>query len=105
MAKKESGSPKAQQLREPWFTKLSSGKKDAVCILILYGLILLLFGKVIFGNMLFSDNTDTAAHEAWTKAITHITESEHVEPLWIPYVFSGMPVFATLILPRDVNFL
>lgn len=88
-----------------WFEKYSDKKKDVICILILFGLILFLFHKIIFGNMLFAVAGDTAAHNSWAEALNHIRETEHVEPLWVPYIFSGMPVFAGLLFPRNVNYL
>jgi hypothetical protein len=105
MSKQKSQKSGSRQTKPSRFDSLSSGKKDGVCILILYVLILFLFGKIIFGNMVFSDSGDTVAHLAWTKAIEHINATEQDEPLWIPYIFSGMPIFATLSLPRDVNYL
>src|SRR5262249_10107043 len=33
-----------------------------------------------------------------------IQQTEHTDPLWIPYAFSGMPLFATMIFPHDVNY-
>ncbi len=100
---KPSSKKSDQRTSITWFDKLSSKKKDVVCILILYGIILLLFGKIVFNNMVFTDSPDTIAHTSWEKAIQSITEKEGVEPLWIPYLFSGMPVFGALMFPRNVN--
>ncbi|TLY29472.1 MAG: hypothetical protein E6K56_08400, partial [Ignavibacteria bacterium] len=54
---------------------------------------------------IFSDSGDTATAQAWFKGIEHIDQTEHVEPLWIPYIFSGMPIFGALIFPREVNYI
>jgi hypothetical protein len=97
---KKTISPKSR----PLFDRLSSRKQDIACIVILYVLVLLLFGKIVFNNMAFSESPDATSHEAFLKAIQTIQEKEGVEPLWLPYIFSGMPAFAGLLFPRDVNF-
>jgi hypothetical protein len=89
-----------------WFEKLSTGKKDLLSILFLFVLVLVLFYKVVFNNMIFFNAADTAAAQSWTKAGTHLEETEHTDPLWIPYVFSGMPGFASLAYgSRSVSYL
>ncbi len=108
MARKEStGGQTKSSSRDgtSWFDKYSDRKKDLVCILFLFGIIVVLFWKIITGNMLFAVSGDTAAHNSWAEAIKHIRETEHVEPLWVPYIFSGMPVFAGLLFPRSVNYI
>lgn len=87
-----------------WFDKFPTWKKDLFCILFLYGVILVLFSSIIFNNFIFSDAGDTLAHESWEKAIEHIEKSEGVLPYWMPYIFSGMPLNATLIFPQEVNY-
>ena len=88
-----------------WFENLAPWKRDLLLIGILYAILLVLFNEIIFKNMIFSESGDTAAAEAWGKAVEHIRTTENVEPLWIPYIFSGMPVFGAMIFPRDVNYL
>ena len=87
-----------------WFDKLPAARRDLICIGALYVMLILVFNGIVFNNMIFSDSGDTAAAQAWFKAIGHIDQTEHVEPLWIPYIFSGMPVFGALIFPREVNY-
>jgi len=86
------------------FGQLSPWKRDLVLIGALYIILLVLFNEIVFKNMIFSDSGDTAAAEAWGKAVEHIQQTENVEPLWIPYIFSGMPIFGAMILPRSVNY-
>src|SRR5713101_7645183 len=88
-----------------WFERLSSSRQDLLCVMVLYVILLLLFNKIVFDNMVFSDSGDTAAAQAWSAALTHIDQTEHVEPLWIPYIFSGMPSFGALSFPRMVNYI
>ncbi len=88
-----------------WFERLTPARKDLVCVGALYVVVLLVFNGIIFSNMVFSDSGDTAAANAWFKATERIEGSEHAEPLWIPYIFSGMPLFGALIFPREVNYI
>lgn len=88
-----------------WFDKFPPWKKDLFCILLLYVLLLFMFKDIVFKGMIFSDSGDTAAHESWVRAIEHIEQTEDVEPLWIPYIFSGMPLNGTMIFPREVNYI
>ena len=88
-----------------WFDRLSTTKKDLLCVALLYIIVLVLFNKIIFQNMIFADSGDTAASQSWGKAAEHIKQTEQVEPLWIPYVFSGLPSFAGIMFPRDVNYI
>ncbi len=95
-----------KQTSPSWFDSLSSSKKDLICILVLYAFLLVLFNKIVFQNMLFADSGDSAASQSWQEAGAHLRETEHIEPLWFPYVFSGMPGFGSLAYsPRDVNYL
>jgi hypothetical protein len=88
-----------------WFDRLSPARKDLLCVGALYVIVLLVFNQIIFNNMIFSDSGDTAAAQAWFKAMEHIDKTEHVEPVWIPYIFSGMPIFGAFIFPREVNYI
>jgi hypothetical protein len=95
-----------KQTSPSWFDTLSSSKRDLICVLVLYLFIVILFNKIVFQNMVFSDSGDTAAAESWQQAGTHLRETENIEPLWFPYIFSGMPGFGSLAYaPRDVNYL
>src|SRR5207247_760152 len=90
---------------DTWFDKLSAMKKDLLCVGALLLIVYLLFFQVIFSGYIFSNETDTASQESWSKAMVHISETEHADPLWIPYIFCGMPVFGPLLFPRDVNYI
>ncbi len=106
MAKEKQSAAKARDRKQSWFDRLSPVKKDLLCILVLYAIMVVLFNKVIFENMVFSDSGDTATAESWQEAGKHLSETEHIEPLWFPYVFSGMPGFGSLAYaPRNVNYL
>ena len=87
-----------------WFEKLASWKRDCLLIGLLYVILLVLFHEIIFKDMIFSDSGDSATAQSWVKATEHIQQEEHVEPLWIPYIFGGMPVFGAMLFPRDVNY-
>lgn len=87
-----------------WFERLSPLKQDLLAILVLYGLVLGVFHQVVFSDMIFSDSGDTAAHQSWAQASEHLRRAEHVEPLWFPYIFGGMPGFSSLLFPRDVSY-
>ncbi len=88
-----------------WFERLSPVKKDVLLIGIMYVLLLILFNEIIFKDMIFSDSGDSAAVESWNKAMEYITTTDHVEPLWIPYIFSGMPLYGSMIFPQNVDYL
>jgi hypothetical protein len=103
--KESKGSSKTLPDRSSWFEKLSTPRKDLVCVVILYALVLILFNKIVFSNMIFSDSGDTAAARSWAEAGKHLEESEHIEPQWFPYPFSGMPGFGSLAYtPRNVSY-
>ncbi|MBI1806083.1 MAG: YfhO family protein [Ignavibacteria bacterium] len=84
---------------------LSIARKNWISIGILFLLVVILFWDIIFNGKIFSDTADAAAFQSWAKATQHIHETEHTdEVLWIPYIFSGMPVYASLLLPKIVNY-
>ena len=81
-------------------------KLDLVCIALLYILTLGLFRGIIFDNAAFSVEGDTAAAESYAVAGNRIAEAEHVDVLWMPYFFSGMPTFGNVAYsPHNVNYL
>ncbi len=55
--------------------------------------------------MIFSDTGDTAAAHAIGKAFESIKEKEHTDPLWVPFIFSGMPFAGALMFPTNLNYL
>jgi len=90
---------------QTWLDKISPAGWDILCTVILLTVIYALFHKIIFDNMVFSTGGDTAAAHSWEKALEHIRQVEKITPLWIPYIFSGMPIAGALLFPDDVNYL
>jgi len=89
-----------------WFGGLSATKRDLLCIAILVLLVVALFHDIVFKDMVFSTEGDTAAAQSWAKAGESLEEAEGTDPLWIPYVFSGMPGFASMAYgARSVNYI
>ncbi|HUL43477.1 MAG TPA: YfhO family protein [Bacteroidota bacterium] len=88
-----------------WFDRLTIRQRDLVCVGAILLVVYILFFKIVFSGYIFSSDTDTAAQQSWAKAMTHIATTEHVEPLWVPYIFCGMPVFGPLLFPRTMNYL
>lgn len=98
--------PKPAYLTETtWLDRISPHKLDVFCIAILLAIVFALFRDIIFNDMVFSTAGDTAAARSWEKAIAHIREVQKVSPIWIPYIFSGMPIAGALLFPDDVNYL
>jgi hypothetical protein len=92
------------QSEPTWFDKLTPWKKDALCVGILLAILWFLCFRIITEDMAFADSGDTATHQAWVHAIDYLQNKDHSYPMWIPYLFSGMPVFGALILPLNVSF-
>jgi hypothetical protein len=101
---KPSGQKSSGNLKPNWFDNLSSAKKDIFSVLVLLALLYILFFKIITSNMMFADSGDTASANSWEKAMANIKSTESVDPFWIPYIFSGLPVASALIFPRDLNY-
>ena len=102
---KQKQQPNLQRQGTGWFDRLSPLRKDILLIAVMYVILLVLFNEIIFKDMIFSDSADTAAVEAWNKAMEYIKTTDHVEPLWIPYIFSGMPLYGSMIFPQNVDYL
>lgn len=91
---------------DTWFSRLTALQQDLVCIGLLYVVLLVLFRGIIFSNALFAAEGDTANAQAFIKAGDHIRETEGVDPLWMPYMFSGMPTFGNVAyVPHNVSYL
>ncbi|MDH4071289.1 MAG: hypothetical protein OEV30_12810, partial [Ignavibacteria bacterium] len=89
-----------------WFSTLSPGIQDLVCIGILYVVILILFRGLVFQDNAFSSSGDTANHHSYKKAGNTLMEQEGEDALWTPYVFSGLPTFGNVsFLPQNVSYL
>lgn len=89
-----------------WFDKLSDLRKDSICILLLYVIIIVLCNKIVFGDMIFagSESGDTISHQSFVRSMDFLKNKQHTDPLWIPYIFSGMPIFGTMIFPRNMDY-
>lgn len=96
---------KAKSETPNWYDSQSDLKKDIFNIIILFLLIVLVFNKIIFKDMIFSEGGDTAAAHSWAKAGEFLEAKEGQKPLWFPYIFSGMPGFGSLAyIPYDVSY-
>ena len=54
--------------------------------------------------MIFSDSADSASSHSWGKAVEYLKDKEHIDPIWLPYIFGGMPIASALMFPRDLNY-
>jgi len=89
-----------------WFDRLPAGRKDLLAVLLIFVLVLILFRDIVTKNMVFATEGDIVAALSWGEAGKHLEETEGIEPLWLPYIFSGMPSFGSLAyIPRDVSYL
>ena len=108
MSSKLKTAPKNALIHEKpsWFDRLSESKKNSFCISIMAVIILILFWNIFFHGMIFAVSGDAAAFNAWKQAMEQIRTSENRDDVfWIPQVFTGMPIFGTLLLPKDVNYI
>ncbi len=89
-----------------WFDGLTSLKKDLVCAGFMLLVVYVLFWPVVYSNLdLAATGGDFTATYHWMNAIKHIEETEGIKPLWIPYVYGGMPVASTLLYPDDYSWI
>ncbi len=79
---------KSQAVMQAW-------KKDALSVLFIYVVVLFLFSEFVIQNKVFTVGGDVTAGKATTTAGSALTEKEGQFPLWFPYIFSGMPSFAS----------
>jgi len=97
---------KQSQSTDGWASRLSPGVKDLLCIGLLYVVILVLFRGLVFQANAFSTSPDTVNHYSYKKAGNTLMETEGVDAIWTPYVFSGMPTFGNVsYLPHNVSYL
>lgn len=88
------------------FEALTPVKRDLLCVLLLYGLCVLVFRGIIFQNAAFASGGDTASAESYAHAGLQLEKAEGVDVLWMPYFFSGMPTFGNVaFVPHDVSYL
>lgn len=74
---------------------LKNWQKDLLAVICLYVLVLFLFSNYVFQNKVFTTGGDISASISTTTAAQEITAKEGTMPLWFPYMFSGMPNFAS----------
>ena len=76
-------------------SSMKNWQKDLLSIVCLYALVLFLFSNYVFQNKVFTTGGDISASISTTRAAQELTEKEGTMPLWFPYMFSGMPNFAS----------
>jgi hypothetical protein len=88
------------------FSTLSPTVRDLLCVALLYVICLVLFREIVFNNAAFASEGDTAAAHSYQHVGTFIRETEGVDPLWMPFFFSGMPTFGNVAyIPHNVSYL
>jgi len=87
-----------------FFDRWSDGKKDFFCLLAMLVVVYAVFWGVIVDKQPFGLSGDTVSAFQWKNTLEHIRDTEGVEPLWVPYIYGGMPVFGSLLFPREVNY-
>lgn len=94
-----------QPAAQSWFEQLSNTRKDILSVLLLFALIFALFNEIILYDKVFATEGDTAAAMSFHKGGQHVQESENADPLWLPFIFSGMPGFGSLAVAlRSVSY-
>ncbi len=105
MAKDRKNLNRKKQQPEP-FASLSPMQKDLLAIAVIYVFTLILFRGIVFNNAAFAAGGDTATALSYQKVGEAIAQTEHVDPLWMPYFFSGMPTFGNVAyIPHNVSYL
>ncbi len=104
MAKHKRPTPKTE--RPSALSSMSPLRKDIVSVVFLYAITLFLFRGIVFQNAAFEVGGDTAASLSYSKAGDDIASTEHVDPVWMPYFFSGMPTFGNMAyIPHNVSYI
>lgn len=86
--------------------RFSSLQLDLLSLAFLYVITLVLFRGIVFQNAVFSTEGDTLTALAYEQAGNAVREAEQVDPLWTPYIFSGMPSFGNVMyIPHTVSYL
>ncbi|HLB00914.1 MAG TPA: hypothetical protein VJO14_05980, partial [Bacteroidota bacterium] len=88
-----------------FFDRVSGPRKDLVCLLVMLAAVYIVFWGVIVDNRPYGMSGDTISAFQWFKVLDHIRETEHTDPLWVPYIYGGMPVAGSLLFPREVNYI
>lgn len=85
--------------------RFSSLQLDLLSLAFLYVITLVLFRGIVFQNAVFSTEGDTLTALAYEQAGNAVREAEQVDPLWTPYIFSGMPSFGNVMyIPHTVSY-
>ncbi|MBI4534868.1 MAG: YfhO family protein [Ignavibacteriae bacterium] len=106
MAKSKKAPPLREKKGESIFSTMSPTTQDLFSILFLYIITLFLFRGIVFENAAFSAEGDTANAISYAKAGDTIKEAEGIDPVWMPFFFSGMPTFGNVhYVPHDVSYL
>lgn len=85
-----------------WFERLPDLRKDLLCAVAMLLVVYVLFWEVIASNKdLAATGGDYVATANWVKALDGIREREGFDALWMPYLFSGMPVASSLLFPNS----
>ena len=71
-------------------------KKDLGLAILLYALILFLYRDVVFFNKIFISADIISQGAVFEKFGFGQLNAHHRHPLWYPYIFSGMPFFASM---------
>jgi Bacterial membrane protein YfhO len=88
------------------FSSLTAFQQDLLSVAFLFAVTLFLFRGIIFNNAAFSAGGDTAAALSYQKAGQTIKDTQGIDPLWMPYFFSGMPTFGNVAyVPHNVSYL
>ncbi|HEX9655860.1 MAG TPA: YfhO family protein [Bacteroidota bacterium] len=91
--------------QQSFFSSLSPGRQDLLSISLLFAITLFLFRGIVLEDAAFSAGGDTAAALSYQHAGDTIKETEGVDPLWMPYFFSGMPTFGNVAyLPHNISY-
>jgi Bacterial membrane protein YfhO len=97
--KKETSSKSAASRREPMrdftFSVIPEKYQTPVFLGIILILILIFFNAGLFGGKVFS-SADNIASNSFTTYLDD-AKKDGIFPLWVPYIFCGMPSFAALI--------
>ena len=105
MAKGRPATLRKEAKNDAMFSTLSPTMRDVLCIVFLYGVTFVLFRGIILDNAAFASEGDTAAAISYAHVGQQISETEGVDVLWMPYVFSGMPTFGNVTyLPHNVSY-
>lgn len=106
MAKHKKPVPTKTKDSSSMLSSLSPTKQDLLCVLLLYLITLLFFREIVFNNAAFATEGDTAAAHSYFRVGNTIQQTEGIDPLWMPFFFSGMPTFGNLAyVPHDVSYI